>query len=123
MSLEFFIVDIGQEIANAADLFAAMELSNPAPFELFNDEFDKLAPWVFACRRAGIEVGLYFDDTFLCSHQIRPVLDILRECYGEIATRRPFYHADDWQKEPFVRMVKILETAIAKRAGVVAFCD
>lgn len=119
MEFEFFIVDAGEPLFTYDDLEAAMTLFPPTEREGFDSEFDKLAPWVFACQQAGLNVT--FDDTYFCSHQIRPALQILRDCYGEISTRRPFLHPDDHELEPFVRMVKILETALAKNAGVVAY--
>ena len=86
-------------------------------------EFDKLEPWIKLCNQQGIKLGYFYDDTFLKNSQLPQILENLRRCYGEIAQGRPFLHQSQAQREPFVRMVKVLEAAIREGRGIIALCD
>lgn len=102
----------------------AMEPDSLRPLDKFEmEEFDKLMPWVEMCNRQGIRLGNYFEDVVLQNHQLPQALAMLRQCYGEIAQRRPFLHHSESHKDAYVRMVSVLEKAIKEGRGIIAFCD
>jgi len=124
MALDFFSQE--DTFCDAEDYLAYLKIE-PELAQLLDSfelgEFEKLTPWVERCNQQNIKMGHYFDDTVLRNHQLPQVLDNLRQCYGEIAQKRPFVHSGDINKDAYVRMVSILETAIKQQRGIIALCD
>ena len=124
MALEFYSQE--DTFCERENYLAYLELESKSSqllgsFEL--GEFDKLTPWIELCNQQGIKLGHFFDDTVLRNYQLPQVLENLRQCYGEIAQRRPFVHPSEVHKDAYVKMVSVLETAIEQQRGVIALCD
>lgn len=101
--------------------------SNENEFLTFLDnfdmgEFDKLMPWFDRCRERGIEFE-FFKDTAVKSFLLPALLADLRSCYGEIAQRKPFPTPGEPRTDAFLKMVAVLEEAIATKRGIIALCD
>jgi len=90
--------------------------------QLDMDEYDKLEPCWEKCRRNGINIGGYFDDTVIAANDVSRVLDYLRQSFGHIAQRKPFFHKDDPQ-ETSKKMVRFFESAIAEKKDALFICD
>lgn len=124
MSLEFYSQD--DTLIEAQNNLHYLELDPVSPrllatFEM--NEYRLLTIWVEACRRQGLSVGHYYDDTLLKYADLTLAIALLEQCYRQLANRSLLQVDLETPDNPYRKMYCLLQQAIDEARGVIGLCD